>query len=407
MAQLKRQLTAVRGGSAAAEDSVSGLRKEKEKVEEAARQAETLVAGLRSKLGQAEQRADEAEAKRKDLQKRVDELSIQTEDLNRKLRAERAANQDASGSSSSGDAKVKRLEEEITKLEAKNNSAQARILDLSRQLETAEAGKGKTGNENTGKEKELEIKVRKRKFGECVTDSFFFLQMRAAVERANRNEERASELEAAKKKLSEQLDKVENDLLTTRNKLTNSLAASATGDASQALATRLRETEDKLDKAELASKGMAAKLQAALDAEGEARRREAKAIEECRKQEELALKQKGQVSKNCEKVQFIALKRFLLVGGFVAPVGVVGQRARCRKRQRRQGRGGEREAGARNCRTEEQAANEREQARGDGARSEKGQGGARQVRRSGRGPAAQDPEPERCLCLDRRCRQRR
>ncbi len=160
VAQLKRQLTALRGGSAAAEDSVSGLRKEKEKVEEAARQAETLVAGLKSKLGAAEQRADEAEAKRKDLQKRVDELSIQKEDLERKLRAERAANQDASGSSSTGDAKVKRLEEEITKLEAKNNSAQARILDLSRQLETLEAGKGKTGNENTGKEKELEIKVR-------------------------------------------------------------------------------------------------------------------------------------------------------------------------------------------------------------------------------------------------------
>jgi chromosome segregation ATPase len=41
---------------------------------------------------------------------------------------------------------------------------------------------------------------------------------------------------------------------------------------------------------------MAAKLQSALDAEGEARRREAKAIEECRKQEELALKQKGQLA---------------------------------------------------------------------------------------------------------------
>jgi chromosome segregation ATPase len=159
VAQLKRQLTALRGGSAAAEDSVSGLRKEKEKVEEAARQAETLVAGLKSKLGAAEQRADEAEAKRKDLQKRADELAIAKEDLERKLRAERAANQDATGSSSTGDAKVKRLEEEITKLEAKNNSAQARILDLGRQLETLEAGKGKTGNENTGKEKELEIKV--------------------------------------------------------------------------------------------------------------------------------------------------------------------------------------------------------------------------------------------------------
>jgi hypothetical protein len=44
--------------------------------------------GLKSKLGQAEQRADEAEQKRKDLQKKVDELSIQCEDLTRKLRAE-------------------------------------------------------------------------------------------------------------------------------------------------------------------------------------------------------------------------------------------------------------------------------------------------------------------------------
>jgi hypothetical protein len=34
--------------------------------------------------------------------------------------------------------------------------------------------------------------------------------------------------------------------------------------------------QDKLDKANIAQKGMAAKLQAALDAEGEARRREAK-----------------------------------------------------------------------------------------------------------------------------------
>jgi chromosome segregation ATPase len=41
---------------------------------------------------------------------------------------------------------------------------------------------------------------------------------------------------------------------------------------------------------------MAAKLQSALDSEGEARRREAKAIEDCRKQEELALKQKGQLA---------------------------------------------------------------------------------------------------------------
>lgn len=41
---------------------------------------------------------------------------------------------------------------------------------------------------------------------------------------------------------------------------------------------------------------MAAKLQAALDAEADARRREAKATEECRKQEELALKQKGQLA---------------------------------------------------------------------------------------------------------------
>jgi len=74
---------------------------------------------------------------------------------------------------------------------------------------------------------------------------------------------------------------------------------------------------DKMDKAELATKGMAAKLQAALDAEADARRREAKvkkktknswafclltmfgagqATEECRKQEELALKQKGQLA---------------------------------------------------------------------------------------------------------------
>ena len=69
--------------------------------------------------------------------------------------------------------------------------------------------------------------------------------MRAANERANRAEERVNELEQAKKKLSEQLDKVENDLLTTRNKLTNSLASAATGDASQALAARLKETEGK------------------------------------------------------------------------------------------------------------------------------------------------------------------
>jgi predicted RNase H-like nuclease (RuvC/YqgF family) len=68
-------------------------------------------------------------------------------------------NEDKTGSSSSGDAKVKRLEEEVTKLEAKFNSAQARALDLSRQLEALEAGKGKTGNQDTGKEKELEIKV--------------------------------------------------------------------------------------------------------------------------------------------------------------------------------------------------------------------------------------------------------
>jgi predicted nucleic acid-binding Zn-ribbon protein len=67
--------------------------------------------------------------------------------------------------------------------------------------------------------------------------------MRAANERATRAEERVSELEQAKKKLSEQLDKVENDLLATRNKLTNALASSATGDASQALAARLKETE--------------------------------------------------------------------------------------------------------------------------------------------------------------------
>ena len=35
----------MRGGSAAAEDSVSGLRKEKEKVEEQHRQAETMITG--------------------------------------------------------------------------------------------------------------------------------------------------------------------------------------------------------------------------------------------------------------------------------------------------------------------------------------------------------------------------
>lgn len=58
----------------------------------------------------------------------------------------------------------------------------------------------------------------------------------------------------------------------------------------------MKETEDKLDKADLAQKGMAAKLQAALDAEGDARRREQKATEECRKQEELALKLKGQLA---------------------------------------------------------------------------------------------------------------
>lgn len=58
---------------------------------------------------------------------------------------------------------VKRLEEEVTKLEAKFNSAQARALDLSRQLEASEAGKGKAGNQDTGKEKELEIKVYKRR----------------------------------------------------------------------------------------------------------------------------------------------------------------------------------------------------------------------------------------------------
>jgi hypothetical protein len=40
---------------------------------------------------------------------------------------------------------------------------------------------------------------------------------------------------------------------------------------------------DKLDKAELATKGMAAKLQAALDAEADARRREAKAVEGSRR----------------------------------------------------------------------------------------------------------------------------
>lgn len=46
VAALKRQLQAVRGGSAAAEDSVSGLRKEKEKVEEQHRQAETQLTGM-------------------------------------------------------------------------------------------------------------------------------------------------------------------------------------------------------------------------------------------------------------------------------------------------------------------------------------------------------------------------
>jgi hypothetical protein len=36
---------------------------------------------------------------------------------------------------------------------------------------------------------------------------------------------------------------VENDLLTTRNKLTNALAASAEGDASARIVAQLKETE--------------------------------------------------------------------------------------------------------------------------------------------------------------------
>ena len=45
----------------------------------------------------------------------------------------------------------------------------------------------------------------------------------------------------------------------------------------------------------MAKRGMAQKLESAQDAEAEARRRETKATEECRKQEEAALKAKAQV----------------------------------------------------------------------------------------------------------------
>ncbi len=54
-----------------------GLKKEKERVEEEAKKADALVTSLKSRLGVAESRADENEGKRKELQKRTDELSIQ------------------------------------------------------------------------------------------------------------------------------------------------------------------------------------------------------------------------------------------------------------------------------------------------------------------------------------------
>merc|ERR1712000_685070 len=205
-----------------------------------------------------------------------DELSIQVEDLNRKLRAEREASASSSGSSGAATSKTLKLEEQLTELEAKLRKSQAQSMDLQRQLENAETGR-RGGNEDTGAQKELEIK------------------MRAAVERAQRAEERAAELEAGKRKLAENVDKLENDLLATRNKLTNSLAGGANDDKSKALLEQLKEAELKLDNAELARRGMAQKLQDAQEAEQEARRREAKATEECRKQEEVALKRQGQL----------------------------------------------------------------------------------------------------------------
>lgn len=277
VAQLKRTLQASRGGSAQAEDSLAGLRKDKDKAQEDARNFETQVTGLRQKVGMAEARADENDAKRKELQTKSDELAIQVEDLNRKLRAAREAGAESSGSSGAATNKTIKLEEQITELEAKVRKFQAANQDLVRQLEQSESGRRVGGNEDTGKEKGLEIK------------------MRAAVERASRNEERVGELEATKKKLSDQVDKLENDLQAARNKLQMSLAGAASGDKEKALVDELKELGVKLDNAELAKRGMAQKLQDALDAEGKARAREAKSIEECRKQEEMALKHKGQV----------------------------------------------------------------------------------------------------------------
>ena len=277
VAQLKRTLQASRGGSAQAEDSLAGLRKDKDKAQEDARNLETQVTGLRQKVGMAEARADENDAKRKELQTKSDELAIQVEDLNRKLRAAREAGAESSGSSGAATNKTIKLEEQITELEAKVRKFQAANQDLVRQLEQSESGRRVGGNEDTGKEKGLEI------------------QMRAAVERASRNEERVGELEATKKKLSDQVDKLENDLQAARNKLQMSLAGAASGDKEKALVDELKELGVKLDNAELAKRGMAQKLQDALDAEGKARAREAKSIEECRKQEEMALKHKGQV----------------------------------------------------------------------------------------------------------------